>query len=59
MSLRVPDGIVIATDSQSTARRAITITPDAVKCPNCGMEVSSEDAHGQRINVPFSASSYA
>ncbi len=58
VSLRVPDGIVVAADSLSTAQSSVQIaTQTQVKCPECG-KVIGDKLKLPSVVFPFSASSY-
>jgi len=60
LTLRVPDGIVAAADSLSTAQNLLEIVADEIKmeCPNCKKEFSKPELRLPPFPVPFSASSY-
>jgi len=60
VSLRVPDGIVVAADSLSTAQTRVEIVAEAaeLQCPHCKQMVSAQDLKLPTLNFPFSASSY-
>lgn len=60
ISLRVPDGIVAAADSLSTAQSVLELVTGDVKleCPHCKREVSAQQLKLPRLTIPFSASSY-
>lgn len=58
ISLRIPDGVVIAGDSLSTMRRQVPISQDLeFECPNCGEVNTGSIDIG--MNVPTSTFSYA
>lgn len=60
VSLRVPDGIVVAVDSLSTAQKLITVSVEEAgfECPHCKERVSGREMELPQISVPYSASSY-
>lgn len=60
VSLRVPDGIVVAADSLSTAHNIMQLTASGLeaKCPRCSEIIRAEDLKLPPIPIPFSASSY-
>jgi len=60
VSLRVPDGIVVAADSLSTAQNLFEfIAHDIeIECPNCKKNISKHDIKLPAIPIPFNASSY-
>lgn len=60
VSLRVPDGIVVAGDSLATSQNVVQfIAQDVeVECPGCKQKVTGEELKLPQIPVPFSASSY-
>ncbi len=60
VSLRVPDGIVVAADSLSTAGSLIEIEfGDATfECPHCKEQVPPSVTSLPAMRIPFSASSY-
>lgn len=60
VTLKVPDGIVVAADSLSTAHNILQIEgPDfKITCPNCKKEVGLAELPTPQIPIPFSASSY-
>lgn len=58
--VRVPDGIVIATDSLASLRQ--TLTPQAEvagKCPKCNEDIKLTDLKLPPINIPSGSSFYA
>jgi len=60
VSLRVPDGIVTATDSLSTSQTIFEFVAQGIEmeCPHCKKRVSGQELSLPPIPVPFSASSY-
>jgi len=60
VSLRIPDGIVIAADSMSTSHTILKlVAPDiGITCPNCNKKITEQELRVPPIFVPFSASSY-
>ena len=60
VSLRVPDGIVTAADSLSTAQTVVEMVPqiEPFTCPSCGAAVETGKIQVPPIAFPFSASSY-
>jgi hypothetical protein len=58
VTLRVPDGIVMAADSLSTALQNMGTPSDKIKCPKCNGEISTSEIELPVITVPVSASSY-
>jgi hypothetical protein len=60
VSLRVPDGVVIATDSLSTSQTRVEIVAGGmeVECPHCKHKVSAGDLTLPPLAFPFSASSF-
>lgn len=60
VSLRIPDGIVIAGDSLSTTMNQLKIQGEfGVKCPECGHEHSIGPVDVGPINMPSTTFSYA
>ena len=58
VSLRIPDGIVIAGDSLSTMMGALQVVGEAhVKCPNCGHEHDTDRI--PLTNIPFPTTTYS
>ena len=60
VSLRVPDGIVIAADSLATSQNLFEFVAQNVEieCPHCKKKVSGPELRLPPIPIPFSASSY-
>lgn len=62
VSLRVPDGLVIAADSLSTSKNILGFDFGKMdlKCPNCSHVIDQKSADFPKLNLelPFSASSY-
>ena len=62
VSLRIPDGMVIAADSLSTAKNIVGIEIGSidVKCPNCSQAFDRKSLAlpAMNLEVPFSGSSY-
>jgi hypothetical protein len=60
VSLRVPDGIVIASDSLATLSEAISkkVTVDS-KCPKCAEAIQLKDVQIPPFSIPSSAFPYA
>ena len=60
VSLRVPDGIVVAADSLSTALNVMQVATKGIKakCPKCGENIREKELKLPPIPIPFSASSY-
>ena len=56
VSLRVPDGIVVAADSLSTGQRLVELTIDPGMLAKIGKQKADEPK--ATIPIPFSASSY-
>jgi hypothetical protein len=60
VSLRIPDGIVIAADSLSTAQGTLKVQAQLrVPCPNCKKEFELSDLPLPPMPVPLSTSSFA
>ncbi len=59
VSLRVPDGIVIASDSLSTVHQPLMqkVTVNA-KCDSCGQMIEVKDVPAPAISVPASSWPY-
>lgn len=60
VSLRVPDGIVTAADSLSTAQNLLEFVAESIEldCPHCKRTMKGPEIKLPPIPVPFSASSY-
>lgn len=60
VSLRIPDGIVVAADSLSTSRNLVEVIPQRIQmeCPHCKNQITSPEVRLPPFSVPFSASSY-
>lgn len=60
VSLRVPDGIVVAADSLSTAHNVLEVVSPNVEfdCPNCKVKISGQQVKLPPVPVPISASSF-
>ncbi|NQS99270.1 MAG: hypothetical protein HQ591_12525 [candidate division Zixibacteria bacterium] len=60
ISLRVPDGIVLAADSLSTQRSALQLMAEFhAKCPKCETEFPIKDLPLPAVHVPSSTGSFA
>jgi 20S proteasome alpha/beta subunit len=60
VTVRVPDGIVIATDSLASLTKAVRPQAQiAGKCPKCKEEIKITDLTLPPINIPSGGSSYA
>lgn len=59
VSLRIPDGIVVATDSLATSLDILEIASDIeAECPKCKEKIKLEDIKLPSIGIPISASSF-
>lgn len=60
LSLRISDGIVVATDSLSTSNDLLEIATSGIeiKCPHCDKIIKDKGFKLPPIPIPFSASSY-
>ncbi len=60
VSLRVPDGIVVAGDSLSTSQNLLEFVAQnvEVECPRCKETVTGGELRLPPVPIPFSASSY-
>jgi len=60
ISQRIPDGIVVAADSMSTAQNLIefAVRGGETECPKCNEKIKLADLKFPPVPVPFSASSY-
>ncbi len=60
VSLRVPDGVVVAADSLSTSQTRVEIVAEGmqVECPSCKQKIAAGDLALPPIAFPFSASSF-
>jgi hypothetical protein len=60
LSLRISDGIVVATDSLSTSNDLLEIASSniEIKCPYCNKVIKDKGFKLPPIPIPFSASSY-
>lgn len=60
VSLRIPDGIVVAADSLTTSQSLLEFVAQniEVECPHCRRKVSGQELRFPPIPIPFSASSY-
>ncbi len=60
VSLRVPDGIVVAADSLSTAQNLLQYVAEdlEIECPKCKKTISKQGIQLPPIPVPFNASSF-
>lgn len=60
ISLRIPDGIVVAADSLSTSNDLLEIASGEIKieCPHCKETIKGKGFKLPPIPIPFSASSY-
>ncbi len=59
ISLRIPDGIVVAADSLSTAKTNLEFAADfKLECPECNKQISLEKVKLPPFGFPRSASSY-
>lgn len=60
ISLRIPDGIVVAADSLSTSNDVLEIASSEIKieCPHCKKTIKGKGFKLPPIPIPFSASSY-
>lgn len=57
VSLRIPDGIVVAADSLAISHTKVELITGVI-CPHCKEEISNKDLHLPPFPMPFSASSY-
>lgn len=60
VSLRIPDGIVVAADSLATSHTLLEFAaPEVeVQCPRCEEKISASEFHFAPVPIPFSASSF-
>ncbi len=58
VTLRVPDGIVVASDSMSTAHHLVEPVLEGMQCPSCKYDFKSGDLRTMPYPIPISASSY-
>ena len=60
VSLRIPDGIVVAADSLATSHTLLEFVAQEVEveCPHCKEKISGKEFHFPPVPIPFSASSY-
>lgn len=60
VSMRVPDGIVVAADSLSTSFSHLQFVAKdlALACPKCKTKISAQQMRLPTVPIPFSASSY-
>ena len=60
VSLRIPDGVVIAADSLSTVQGTLMVQPQAeVVCPKCAERIQMKDLPPLQMPMPLSTSSFA
>ena len=61
VSLRVPDGVVLAADSLQTTQAAIFpgLKDIKIACPKCKEQITLKEIHMPPIQVPMSTSSFA
>jgi len=60
VSLRIPDGIVVAADSLATSQTMLELVTEGahVECPHCHKKIGAEGIRLPPLPIPFSASSY-
>lgn len=60
VSLRIPDGIVVAADSLAVSRTLVELVAQDIKvqCPHCAKQISGKELRFPPFPIPFSASSY-
>lgn len=59
VSMRVPDGIVVAADSLSLSHTQLQVVADIeMKCPHCEKTITGPSLRPPPVPIPFSASSY-
>ena len=57
--MRIPDGIVVAADSLSTAQTMLQVGAQLkMKCPKCDSEIEPKELKLPPVSIPFNASSY-